>query len=88
MNQSAGGRARTVASWIASWHYQARLAEFAEREGIRFVDLFDALDGDDPRPVFWDWDPHLTPLGHAVVAETLLAATTDVIGSLAVSTGK
>ena len=52
-------------------HYQDILRAFAEREGIQFVNLIDRLSSPDAHILFWDWDPHFTPLGHRVVAEAL-----------------
>jgi lysophospholipase L1-like esterase len=59
-------------------HYQQRLRVFAERQGIRFVSLIDALTTADAHAFYWDWDPHFTPLGHRAVAEALHAATVDL----------
>jgi hypothetical protein len=52
-------------------HYQDILRVFAEREGIQFVNLIDRLSSPGAANFFWNWDPHFTPLGHRVVAETL-----------------
>jgi lysophospholipase L1-like esterase len=52
-------------------HYQDILRAFAEREGIQFVNLADRLTSPDAHILFWNWDPHFTPLGHRVVAEAL-----------------
>lgn len=47
------------------------LREFSEREGIRFVNLIDALSSPDAHVFSRDRDPHFTPRGHRVVAEAL-----------------
>lgn len=60
-------------------HYQDVLRKFATREGIRFIDLYDGLVARDPHPLYWSWDPHLTPAGHRVVAELLCEATKDLL---------
>jgi GDSL-like Lipase/Acylhydrolase family len=52
-------------------HYQAVLRAFSEHEGIKFVNLIDRLATPDAQTLYWDWDPHLTPRGHRVVAQAL-----------------
>jgi lysophospholipase L1-like esterase len=60
-------------------NYQNVLRAFSEREGIRFVNLIDRLETTDPHSLYWDWDPHFTPLGHRVVADVLYEETAQLI---------
>ena len=63
-------------------HYQDRVRAFADDAHIRQTDLYEAFRaraGD----VYWSWDPHLTPEGHAVVADALYRATADRLRPIA-----
>ena len=64
---------------LTQTHYQDILRDFASNEGIRFVDLYDGFVARDPHPLYWPWDPHLTPVGHRRVAELLYDATKDLL---------
>ena len=64
-------------------HYQDVLRDFCREHGIAFVDLLDALAAGDPRRAYWSWDPHLTPWGHQVVADALLAGTMPLVAGAA-----
>jgi len=60
-------------------HYQDVLRAFAGREGLMFVNLYDAFVARDPRPLYWTWDMHFTPEGHRVVAELLNEASRELL---------
>ena len=60
-------------------HYQDIVRAFASREGITFVDLYEGFLANDPHALYWSWDPHFTPAGHAVVANLLYDATKDFL---------
>jgi lysophospholipase L1-like esterase len=52
-------------------NYQDLLRRFCETEAIPFVDLLAELESGEHQGLYWDWDPHFTPRGHARVAEIL-----------------
>ena len=60
-------------------NYQGVLRRFSERNGIGFVDLLDPLVQSGARTAYFEDDPHWTPAGHRVAAETLLEATRGLL---------
>jgi len=50
---------------------QRRLKDVCERNGIPALDLLPALRGRCEEECFFSYDPHLTPAGHAVVADAM-----------------
>ena len=60
-------------------HYQDILRAFAAQEGLMFVNLYDGFVAHDPHPLYWTWDPHLTPAGHRVAAELLYDSTRELL---------
>jgi lysophospholipase L1-like esterase len=71
--------ARQFATPDSRRHYQDVLRRFCELRGIRFVDLFDSINRSGPGLAYFQDDPHWTPAGHRVVAETLFSATRDML---------
>jgi lysophospholipase L1-like esterase len=60
-------------------HYQDVLRAFAAQEGVMFINVYEGFVAHDPHPLYWPWDPHLTPAGHRAVAELLYNATKDML---------
>ena len=71
--------ARQFATPDSRRHYQDVLRRFCELRGIRFLDLFDSINRSGPGLAYFQDDPHWTPAGHRVVAETLFSATRDML---------
>ena len=69
-------------------NYQDVLRRFCEREGVRFVDLLDAIRRRDVREIYLQGDPHWTAMGHQAVAEILYEQTKDLLASAAVAQGR
>jgi len=60
-------------------HYQDILRRFAETARVPFIDLLERFEATDHRGLYWDWDPHFTPRGHALVADLLFDATAAML---------
>lgn len=52
---------------------QRRMTDLCQRNGIPVVDLLPALREECTGGCFFSYDPHLTPAGHAIVAEAMAA---------------
>jgi lysophospholipase L1-like esterase len=63
-------------------HYQAILQAFCAVEHVPFIDLLDDLRGSGEKDLYWQWDPHLTPRGHRVLAEALYEKTRVIVYGL------
>jgi hypothetical protein len=48
---------------------------------IPFIDLLEHMPRAGIQQLFWDWDPHLTPQGHRVVADILYRETRSLLAS-------